>query len=457
MTVVVAGRGNHIPDSVSAGVVNHGLLLLRRYHEASRKEDSETLAEYFIFLNNHPGITAFQVQSFRPGAGPGGRRHPPMTGGGLGLEKEEEVLIETSGVIESYGDQTFITMPFSTILRMTPVIACLAGNAFAQLWTDPKDAGLPRDFQVQGEYAGQGMGAQVIALGKGQFQAVLYPGGLPGAGWDGKNKILLDGKLDAGKAVFVPAGGKRNYMAGRAAEFSATRTFPPKGHKPYKGVISKGVFAGTSDKGADFSLQRTIRKANSLGAKPPQGAIALFDGSKESMKNWAGGRLDEKTGLINTDGRDIRTRKKFLNYIMHLEFMLPFKPDARSQGRGNSGFYQVDLYEMQILDSFGLMGLNNECGGIYQKADSKVNMCLPPLQWQAYDVDFNSAVMKDGKKTRNAILTAQLNGVTIHEKLEINGRTGGSRGEPEGTPGVIKLQGHGNPLQFRNVWILPKE
>ena len=347
-------------------------------------------------------------------------------------------------------------MPYTTIFRIIPVVACLAGNSFGQLWTDPKDSKLPADFKFQGEYAGKGMGAQVIALGKGRFHAVVYPGGLPGAGWDGENKILLDGSLDGDKAAFAAAEGPKNYIARDAAKFSATRTFPPKGHKPYKGMISKGVFSLTSDKGASSSLQRTIRKSPSLGAKPPENAIVLFDGSKESMKNWQGGRFDEKTGLLNTDGRDIRTSQKFLNYIMHVEFMLPFKPDARGQGRGNSGFYQVDLYEMQILDSFGLMGLNNECGGIYQKADSKVNMCLPPLQWQAYDVDFNSAVMKDGKKVRNAVLTARLNGVTIHEKLEINGKTGGSRGEPEGTPGVIKLQGHGNPLQFRNIWLLPK-
>ncbi|MEO1845488.1 MAG: DUF1080 domain-containing protein [Akkermansiaceae bacterium] len=348
-------------------------------------------------------------------------------------------------------------MHLPTILTLTASLTILSGSAFAQLWTDPKDEKLPPDFKIQGEYVGKNVGAQVIALGKGEFQAVLYPGGLPGAGWDGKNKILMDGKLDGSKATFVPAEGKKKYMAQSGAEFSATSKFPPQGHKAYSGSISDGVLSGKSEKGVTFSLKRTIRKSPTMGAKPPKSALVLFDATKASMANWAGGRLDEKTGLLNTDGRDIKTKEKFLNYTMHIEFMLPFKPGARSQGRGNSGFYQVDLYEMQILDSFGLMGLDNECGGIYKKANSIVNMCLPPLQWQVYDVEFSSAVMKGGKKSKNAVLTAMLNGVKIHDRLEINGKTGGSRNEPEGTPGVIKLQGHGNPLQFRNVWIVVKE
>jgi hypothetical protein len=141
---------------------------------------------------------------------------------------------------------------------------------------------------------------------------------------------------------------------------------------------------------------------------------------------------------------------------MHIEFLLPYRPAARGQGRGNSGFYHVDHYEMQILDSFGLEGLNNECGGIYSKKASDVNGCFPPLSWQTYDVDFKNARSKNGKKTANAILTARLNGILIHNGYEIPGKTGGSRADPEGTPGPIKLQGHGNPLQFRNIWILEK-
>jgi hypothetical protein len=181
----------------------------------------------------------------------------------------------------------------------------------------------------------------------------------------------------------------------------------------------------------------------------------LFDG--KNTEHWTGGRLDEKTGLLNTDGKDILTKQKFNNYTMHLEFLLPYRPDARGQGRGNSGFYQVDLYEVQILDSFGLDGKNNECGGVYQLSDPKVNMCLPPLVWQAYDVEFtNAKIDAAGKKTEPAHLTVKLNGVVVQDDLKLQGKTGGSRPDPEGTPGPIKLQGHGNPLQFRNIWIVEK-
>ena len=191
-----------------------------------------------------------------------------------------------------------------------------------------------------------------------------------------------------------------------------------------------------------------------MGKKAPKGAITLFDGSNKD--EWQGGRLDEKTRLLNTDGSDVRTRRKFNDYHMHLEFLLPYRPAARGQGRGNSGFYQIDHFEVQILDSFGLEGANNECGGIYSIKDSDVNACFPPLSWQTYDADFTNAKTKDGKKIKNAKITVRLNGIVIHDNFEIPRKTGGSRGEPEGTPGPMKLQGHGNPLQFRNIWIVEK-
>ena len=337
----------------------------------------------------------------------------------------------------------------------------VAATAAQGLWTDAKNKTLPADFQIQGEYLGElscgcDFGAQVIALGNGEFQAVLYPGGLPGASWErGEERTLLSGKLNGKKAVFNAAKGKRRYLGGKSGEFSATSQFPPKGHKEdSSAVIENGKMTGKHGK-KTFELKRTIRKSPTMGTNPPKGAVVLFDGSDKT--EWQGGRVDEKTKLLNTDGRDIKTARKFQNYTMHVEFLLPFKPAARGQGRGNSGFYQVDHFEVQILDSFGLEGRNNECGGVYTKAEPIVNMCLPPLQWQTYDVEFTNAVAKDGKKIKNARMTLKHNGVVIHKDLEINGKTGGSRREPEGTPGPIKLQGHGNPLQFRNVWIMETE
>jgi hypothetical protein len=343
-------------------------------------------------------------------------------------------------------------------LTMVAISACFAADNPRGAWTDPNDSSLPADFKIQGEYVtgeeGDKSGCQVIALGNGKFQAVLYSGGLPGAGWDGKNRSLLDGKLDGEKAVFEPASGKKNYLAQSPAEFSATDKFPPAGHKAHKANANGKEFCLEAN--VMLCLNKTERTSNTMGKKLPERAIVLFDGTNTS--EWKGGRLDEKTKLLNTDGRDMVTKRKFNNYTMHLEFLLPFRPDARGQGRGNSGFYQVDHYEVQILDSFGLEGKDNECAGVYTKLSPSVNMCLPPLVWQTYDVDFTNAVRDDsGKKIKNAIITLKHNGVVVHDKKEITGPTGGHRSDPEGTPGPIKLQGHGNPLQYRNIWIVENE
>ncbi len=334
-----------------------------------------------------------------------------------------------------------------------------------EVWTDPKDPTLPEDFKIQGEYVGsiQGggkLGCQVIALGDGHFQAVILPGGLPGAGWDGKHKILIEGKSDGGTkephaATFKPASGKRRYLADPPVEFSATRKFPPLGQKEYSANIVGGTMTGQTEDGTGFELKKTVRNSHTLGKKPPQGAVVLFDGS--SNDEWKNARLDKDNGILNTDGHNIYTKRKFNNYVVHLEFMLPYRPKARGQGRGNSGFYQVDLYEVQVLDSFGLEGLNNECGGVYSQRDPKVNMCLPPLTWQTYDFEFTNAVRDGDKIAKKARLTAKHNGVVIHDDFELPGPNGGGRNEPEGTPGPLQLQGHGNPLQYRNIWIVDKK
>src|SRR5262249_32492368 len=136
------------------------------------------------------------------------------------------------------------------------------------VWTDPNDASLPADFKIQGEYAGEAKGAgklgcQVIALGNGAFQAGILPDALPGDGWDGKHKILMDGKLTGEKAEFKPATtGKRQYALAQAPDaFSATSKFPPDGQKDYTATISGDTLSGKTDDGMAFELKKVVRKS----------------------------------------------------------------------------------------------------------------------------------------------------------------------------------------------------
>lgn len=320
------------------------------------------------------------------------------------------------------------------------------------VFVDVESAG--PDWQVQGEYVGKvgddKLGVQVIALGNGAFQAVFYPGGLPGDGWDGKVRIPIDGKTRDGKTIFEPGKGPKKYMAGPPAEFSALQANPPGGQKGWEAVIENGRMRGRTDSGKRFVAERIIRKSATLGAKPPAGAAVLFDGT--GADEWQGGRMDERKFLC----AGTHSKKAFTDFTLHVEFMTPFRPQARSQGRGNSGVYLQHRYEVQVLDSFGLEGLDNECGGIYKKGRPKVNMCFPPLTWQTYDVEFTAPKFENGQKVKNAFATIRHNGVVIQENLEISGKTGGSKGE-EGQPGAVYFQGHGNPVFFKNVWVVEKK
>ncbi len=290
------------------------------------------------------------------------------------------------------------------------------------------------DFLRQGEYVGMmktedgkmKAGLQVVALGGGEFRVTGYDHGLPGAGWDGEEPTRDKGKLRDGKVRFEG----KDHVAVLADQKVTVRS---------KGG---GEPIGT--------LEKVRRKSPTLGKEPPDDAVVLFDGS--STEAWKGGEMTED-GLLK---EGTRTKKAFGDFRLHMEFRLPYKPDANGQDRGNSGVYILNRYEVQLLDSFGLKPQKGGCGAIYGLKPPAPNMCYPPLRWQTYDIEFQAARFDDGEKVRNARMTVRHNGVVIHDDVELPHPTGSRKGDGDVRRGPILLQDHGNPVRFRNIWLVEK-
>jgi hypothetical protein len=309
-----------------------------------------------------------------------------------------------------------------------------AGRAEGQKYTDLNR--VDADFAFQGEYTGEipadaeklKLGVQVIAFGKGRFEAVAYVGGLPGDGWNKEPPVRAPGNLTDGTATFT--GDK-----GRAA-------------------VKDGVLTIWGPDGKELGkLAKVVRQSPTLGQKPPAGAVVLFDGSPTSLENWQSGRLSEDGFLME----GTTSKRTFKDHTIHFEFRLAYQPEDRGQGRSNSGLYAQGRYEVQILDSFGLEGKHNECGGIYSVKDPSVNMCFPPLSWQTYDIDFRAAKFDQQRKlVSNPRMTVRHNGVLVQDNVELPGErsTTAAPNKPGPEAGPIFLQNHGCPLRYRNIWVV---
>ncbi len=332
---------------------------------------------------------------------------------------------------------------------LSTLVALLSSTASAQprpgqpeegpVFIDP--AQTDHDYRLQGEYVGwqrlsswqresRRAGLQIMALGNGQFAATGYIGGLPGDGWPGHERRLFTGQRqgDVVELTDVESNGasRRLVVDGQTARLLA----------------DDGRLMG--------EFHKVHRVSPTLGAQPPRGATVLFDGSDTSRLVDAAVTAD----CLLQAGTE--TAQAYGNFRMHAEFRLPYKPLARGQNRGNSGFYLQSRYEVQVLDTFGLEGVENECGALYKTRRPDVNMCYPPLVWQTYDIDFAGPRFDEqGNKVRDMRISVWHNGVPVHADVAIPHKTGAGR--PEGPdPLPTKIQDHRNPVMFRNIWLVER-
>jgi hypothetical protein len=212
-----------------------------------------------------------------------------------------------------------------------------------------------------------------------------------------------------------------------------------------------------------FSMRKVTRESPTVGKTPPPGAVVLFNGSNldawQTPKGWR--ILEDGTLLVTPDGEDLVTNEAWNDIELHVEFRTPLMAASRGQQRGNSGVFVQDVYEVQVLDSFGLEGYYDECGALYKLSAPHVNACYPPLAWQTFDVVYTAPRYDaSGRLAAYGRVTVHHNGVLIHNDQELTWITAWKEKErvasPPRDPGHVKLQAHDNFVQFRNIWLVDK-
>jgi hypothetical protein len=196
---------------------------------------------------------------------------------------------------------------------------------------------------------------------------------------------------------------------------------------------------------------------------PPSDAIVLFNGS--NLNEWtglngkeAGWSVSEGAVTVKAGSGDIQTKKGFGDCQLHIEWRTPSEVKGDGQGRGNSGIFLQGFYELQVLDSYdNKTYVNGQAGSIYKQSIPLVNACRKPGEWQVYDVIFQAPrFSENGRVAIPGHITVLQNGVLILNYVEIRGTT-----EYIGSPKPVvhdmklplRLQDHGNPVSYRNIWI----
>lgn len=196
--------------------------------------------------------------------------------------------------------------------------------------------------------------------------------------------------------------------------------------------------------------------------KPPSDAIILFDGKDlskwESAKDGSSAKWSVKDGVVQVvpSSGDMRTKEKFGDCQLHIEWAAPKEVKGDSQGRGNSGIFLMGRVEIQVLDSYNnITYADGHAASVYSVNPPMANALRGPGEFQIYDIIFRRPIYKDGKPADPGYVTVFVNGVLAQDHTELEGGTGHmARTKPGPFPdkGPLQLQDHGNTMRFRNIW-----
>jgi len=195
----------------------------------------------------------------------------------------------------------------------------------------------------------------------------------------------------------------------------------------------------------------------------PADAVVLFDG--KDLSQWedgkggpAGWKVENGYAEVVAKTGAIRTKKGFGDCQLHIEWAAPAGVKGESQERGNSGVFLMDIYEVQVLDSYdNRTYADGQAAAVYGQYPPLVNACRKPGEWQSYDIVFGRPHFDAaGKVLQPARMTVFHNGILVHDSVELTGPTG-HKARPPYKPHADKLplslQDHGNPVRYRNIWL----
>ncbi len=341
-------------------------------------------------------------------------------------------------------------------------------------------AGIQTSWQIQGEYFGmtsanERLGAWIIARNASssgtsptQYGVVFLPGGLttlPGdnqyGGWNGTTRWQGSGTGSTAVMITTLQNGK-TFILGTSGTSPATTST---GGVTLDSVLGSGEnrsMYGHISGGATFVLARVVRRSPTENLRPLSewGATYWFDTATAtaSLANWQtqdnAPTLYQSTYLLR-GSKTINSLAHGRGYL-HIEFMTCFNPYQTGQNRSNSGVYLQGKYETQVLDSYGLAGLNDEFGGIYTVRAADINAALPPNTWHTYDIYFTPrASGSAGQATGAAYMTVYANGVKTQDSIPVPSvTTAGLTGDML-INAPLYLQNHSNNVIFRNIWFIP--